>query len=62
MLVQRDDVLELHSGRGGWRIMSILGLDDSSGRFQTAFMVELACAKLPNRGCDGARPGCGGAF
>jgi hypothetical protein len=59
------DVLELHSGRGRWRIVKILDLDDtddSSGKYQAAFMVEPACAKLPNHGCDGARPGCGGAF
>jgi hypothetical protein len=39
------DVLELHSGRGRWRIVSIVGLDDSddsSGKFQAAFMVEPA--------------------
>jgi hypothetical protein len=39
------DVIELHSGRGRWRIVSILDLDesdDSSGAYQAAFMVEPA--------------------
>jgi hypothetical protein len=51
--------------RRRFRIVSILDLDDSDdfpARFMAAFMVEPACAKLPNHGCDGARPGCGGAF
>jgi hypothetical protein len=41
------DALELHSGRGRWRIVSIVDLDesdDSSGKYQAAFMVEPADA------------------